>query len=110
MTAYLIEYGQRKVWLSEVLGAPEDLLHVHAGLVIFLVTALLFRRRMRSRMPVSLVWLFAVGNEVLDAMRPDASISPFEPWFDILNTVLWPTLLFAIARRVAKDDDPNRTA
>lgn len=87
MTNFLVEYGQAKLWLSEVSGASEDLLHVHAGLLIFLVTALLFRRRMRSFIPVSLVWFFVAGNEVLDTMRPDASIAPSEPWLDILNTV-----------------------
>ena len=109
MTKYLIEYGQGKEWLSEVSGAPEDLLHTHVGLLIFVSTALLFRRRMRSLIPVGLVWFFAAGNEVLDILRPGPPISYSEHWLDILNTVFWPSLLFLIARRGTKVNDPSRS-
>ena len=40
-------YSAAKQTLAELFGATEDLLHLHAGLIIFFASALLFRRRMR---------------------------------------------------------------
>ena len=47
-------YADAKQKLAELFGATEDLLHLHAGLIIFFASALLFRRRMRSRVPIAL--------------------------------------------------------
>lgn len=78
-------------------GATEDLLHVHFGLLIFVVVAVLFRRRMHSLWPVSMVWAFALGNEAIDyfAAGYELDLSAL----DVVNTVLWPTVLFLVARR-----------
>ena len=103
-------YSAAKTSLAAVIGASEDLLHVHAGLLIFFAGALVFRRRMRSRIPVSLVWLFALANELFDAFSPMPSSSRWEVAADILNTVFWPTLLFLLARRRGAAEDPNQTA
>ena len=110
MTKLAWLYSDWKKWLSDTLGASEDLLHVHAGLMIFVAAALLFRPRMRSRVPIALVYFFAVGNEVMDVFGPTPSASRLEPWLDIFNTVFWPTVLFIIARRRARAGDVNRTA
>ena len=110
MTKLAWLYSDGKRWLSDAVGASEDLLHVHAGLMIFVAAALLFRHRMRSRVPIALVYFFAVGNEIMDFFGPTPSTSRLEPWLDIFNTVLWPTLLFIIARRRARAGDVNRTA
>ena len=96
--------------MAELFGATEDLLHLHAGLIIFFAAALLFKRRMRSRVPIALVYIFAFANELIDAFSPESGASRFEPAVDILNTVLWPTLLFLLARRRGKTGHPDRTA
>jgi hypothetical protein len=103
-------YSRAKQQLSETLGASEDLLHLHAGLLIFFAAALLFKRRMRSRVPIALVYAFAVGNEIVDLMSPERSSHVWEPAFDIANTVAWPTLLFLLARRRGKVGEPDKTA
>jgi hypothetical protein len=103
-------YSDGKRWLSDTFGASEDLLHIHAGLLIFVIAALLFRHRMRSRVPIALVYLFAVGNEIMDIFGPSPNASRLEPWLDIFNTVFWPTILFVIARRRSRAGDVNRTA
>ena len=103
-------YSDAKREVADVLGASEDLLHLHAGLLIFFAAALLFRRRMRSRVPIALVYAFAIGNEIIDAMSPGGNAWRWEPAVDILNTVFWPTLLFLLARRRAKPGDADRTA
>lgn len=99
MLDWLSQYSAGKSAIGDYLGASEALLHVHAGLSIFLLSSLLFRRRMRSRVPISLVFAFAVANELADVMTPGHTSRPWEPIFDILNTVVWPTLLFLLARR-----------
>ena len=102
-------YSLAKKEVGEMLGASEDLLHLHAGLLIFFAAALVFRRRMRSRVPIALVYAFAVGNELIDAMSPGSSAWRWEPAADILNTIFWPTLLFLLARRRAKPGNADRT-
>ena len=104
------KYSAAKIGLADLLGATEDLLHVHAGLLIFFAAALLFRRRMRSPVPIAIVYAFAIGNEVVDAFSPVTSATPWEPLIDILNTVAWPTLLFFLARRREKAGHPGHTA
>ena len=90
-------YAALKEGLSDATGATEDLLHVHFGLLIFVAAALLLRRRMHSNWPVGLVWAFALANEAVDyfaaGYRLDTSV------LDVLNTVLWPTILHLLARR-----------
>jgi hypothetical protein len=91
-------YPDAKQALIDLTGAEEDLLHVHLGLLIFVVTALLLKQRMRSPWPLAAVTIFAVLNEVIDHFTAD-------PWrldwsvLDLINTLFWPTLLFLLARR-----------
>ncbi|HEY9553628.1 hypothetical protein [Allosphingosinicella sp.] len=92
------EYSALKSWLSEYTGAQEGLLHVHFGLLIFVITALLLKRRMRSPWPLAAVAFFAVANEVVDYIGPE----PWPLWgslVDVLNTLFWPAMLFLLARR-----------
>lgn len=92
------DYSAMKNALGELTGMSEDLIHVHVGLAIFVVTALLLRRRMRSVVPLATVALLALLNELVD-------FSGGEGWrlgssiLDFLNTLLWPLVLFLLARR-----------
>lgn len=91
-------YVETKRELGEQLGASEALLHVHVGLIIFVLTALVLRRRMASILPLTIVIALAVLNEIVDLMGP----SPAPLWrsgIDILNTIAWPLVLFLLARR-----------
>lgn len=95
---YLIAYRDAKRHLGEITGASEDLLHIHAGLLIFVITALVLRKKMRSPVPLALVFLFALLNELIDIVAGGGQ-RPVEPYIDIANTVFWPTVLFLAARR-----------
>jgi hypothetical protein len=68
--AGLRAWNEIKEQLSGALGMGRDLLHVPAGLVIFLVLAVLFRRR-RHPLLIALSGLTALQllNEVLDAVQ-----------------------------------------
>lgn len=90
-------YAAVKESMSVATGAPEELLHVHFGLLIFVTVAIVFRRRMHSNWPVAWVWAFALANEAVDFFA-----FGYEPWpslLDVVNTVLWPTILYLVARR-----------
>lgn len=91
------QYGSFKDWLSLTTGMPEDLLHVHMGLLIFVFFAVVLRRRMHSVWPISAVVIFALLNEVVDSLNPGWVFGLSA--LDVLNTVLWPTVLFLVARR-----------
>jgi hypothetical protein len=92
------DYLAWKAALGESTGMSENLIHVHAGLAIFVLTALLLRRRMRSWVPLAVVVALALLNELVDysegALWELGSSS-----LDFFNTVLWPTVLFLLARR-----------
>ena len=98
ISPYLYAYRDAKRQLAEITGAAEDLLHVHAGLLIFVLAALVLRKKMRSPIPLALVYLFALLNEVIDALA-GGSANPLEPYVDFANTIFWPTILFLLARR-----------
>ena len=91
-------YSAAKLSLGKALGVTDDLLHLHVGLAIFVITALLLRRRMRSPWPLAAVAAFALANEIVDYAEP-------VPWsatrsaLDVVNTVFWPAVLFLLARR-----------
>ncbi|HLV08539.1 MAG TPA: hypothetical protein VKY80_12765 [Croceibacterium sp.] len=91
-------YADTKAAFIDWTGATEDLLHMHAGLAIFVLSAWLLKKKMRSPVPLSLVAFFAVLNEVFD-WSFGGSPGTLEPVVDILNTVFWPTVLFLLARR-----------
>lgn len=97
--APLIEsYSATKRALGESVGMGDDLLHVHIGLAVFVLTALMMRRRTRSWWPIGIVTAFAMLNEVIDYLG-------MGPWsaqmsaMDVVNTVVWPLILFLLAPR-----------
>jgi hypothetical protein len=95
---FIAGYGSAKAWLIDYTGAAEDLLHIHAGLLIFVVSALVLKKKMRSPVPLALVAVFAALNEVIDHLA-GAPQDSLEPYVDFANTVFWPAVLFLVARR-----------
>ena len=95
-------YAAAKVALANAIGVPEDLLHVHLGLVIFVVGLFVFRRARRLGLSVALVYFFALLNELVDALSGTPGTSKWEPLADIVNTALWPTALALIMTHVGR--------
>ena len=91
-------YSETKRGIEAWAGASQELMHVHAGLIIFVVASLVLRRKFRSPIPLALVAAFAVLNELIDWVNGPPT-NPLEPYWDIANTVFWPCVLFLLARR-----------
>ena len=92
-------YSSAKTALSVLTGASQDLLHVHVGLLILVLAALLLRRKMRSPIPLALVAILALVNELVDWLAGGPHTTLFEQAIDFVNTVFWPAILFLLARR-----------
>ncbi len=90
-------YAALKESMSLATGATEELLHVHFGLLIFVTVALVLRRRMHSNWPVATVWAFALANEAVDFFAIGYEVWP--SLLDVINTIVWPTVLHLVARR-----------
>ena len=102
MIGFAHRYSASKQQLLEATGATESLLHVHAGLLIFVAASLLLRKRMRSAWPIVLVGVFAIANEIVDwraSLVPATAATGAETLADIANTAFWPMVLFLAARR-----------
>jgi hypothetical protein len=90
-----------KLFFLQLTGLSRDALHVYAGMLVFVVGAALLRKRLHSPIPWLLVLVVACGMEALDA-RDDMQL--FGYWrtgaslHDIVNTALWPTIIFLICR------------
>ena len=78
-----------------------DALHVYVGLATFLVAAFVFRRSIRSYLPLLAVLVVAMLVEAVD-LRDDLITRGHMRWLasthDLLNTLFWPTVLLLLAR------------
>lgn len=90
-----------KLAVVDVVGLSKDALHIHVGLLVFFLAALVFRRSIRSLVPVTVVLALALAGEALDARDDVASLGHWRigaSVHDILNTMFWPCMLSALAR------------
>jgi len=90
-----------KLAIIAVTGLSKDALHIYVGLAVFLATAVVLRKPLRSIVPWLAVVAVAVAGELLD-MRDDVASLGYWRWgaslHDVLNTIFWPTVLFLLAR------------
>ena len=105
-------YQAAKLVLESTLGLSKDALHVHVGLSVFILVALVFRKPPHSMIPLAAVFLAAITGEALD-MRDDLRSMGYWRWQaslgDVVNTVFWPLLLWALSWwSVARKRDASR--
>jgi len=90
-----------KLAIVAATGLSKDALHIYVGLAVFLATAAVLRKPLRSVVPWLAVVAAAVAGEMLD-MRDDLASLGYWRWsaslHDILNTLFWPTVFFLLAR------------
>jgi len=90
-----------KLELVSFLGLSKDALHVHVGLLVFVMALVISKKPLRSIAPLAVVFLAASLGEALDARDDIADLGYWRvaaSAHDILNTVFWPTAFVALAR------------
>jgi hypothetical protein len=90
-----------KTDLSELVHLSKDALHIHLGLLVFLIAMVVFRRTAASLVPWLYVLALELVNEALDMVHWHRGVFDFSfggSVKDIVNTMLWPTLLVLLAR------------
>lgn len=113
LVASAADWAQFKLALGRDLGLSADLLHVHGGIAVLCLAALLLRRSPLSIKPWLVLLMLEVGNEgadlLLDGMGSDeATLAAAR--HDVINTMLAPTLLLVTGwwqqrRRSRRADD-----
>jgi hypothetical protein len=84
-------------WIGDGTGMSDTILHIHAGMAIFLITRLITGRSLGSLIPWSVVALAELGNEVLDRLHYGSWRLP-DTTSDVINTLFWPTVIFLAIR------------
>ncbi|GAB3257627.1 hypothetical protein [Chitinimonas naiadis] len=90
-----------KLAIVSATGLSKDALHIYVGLIVFLVTARLRRTSASLLLPWFMVLGVALLGEALD-MRDDLASLGHWRWdaslHDIINTLFWPSVLWAVLR------------
>lgn len=90
-----------KMFIEHAAIVTSDALHVLVGVALWVLAALVLRRRLTDWLPLLVVLAAALFNEVVDLwveQWPDAAMQYGESAKDILLTLLLPSLLMAAAR------------
>ena len=79
-------------WLGDGTGLPDTIMHIHVGMVVLMVARIVTGRSLGSLVPLAVVVAAEAFNEIMDRLLfgswrwPDTSL-------DIVNTLLWPTVI-----------------
>lgn len=90
-----------KLAVLSALDLSKDALHIYVGLLVFLLAALIFRRPIRSLVPWLTVLAVAALGEAVDAIENIRSLGQWQraaSVHDLINTLVWPTILHLLAR------------
>lgn len=115
MTELARRYHAVILWLGEVTGQSDIVLHIHAGMAVFVLARLLTGRSFGTFVPFGFVLLAEVGNEVLDRLATGTWSN--DTGMDLVNTLFWPLAIsvgvrwrpMIIRDRRAMDGDERRT-
>jgi hypothetical protein len=78
-------------------GLPDQMLHVHAGMAVFVIAALATRETFASPLPLSMVFVVEAINELLDRLH-SGSWRWADTVPDVIDTVFWPVTMFLVLR------------
>ena len=102
-----------KDWLSESTGLEHHDYHILLGILLTLGLTWLLRRPLGSWLPLLIVLVLELVNEVFDFTRYYMSDWPWTPWptlFDIAITMALPLVIVVTARLTAPDFRTSRSA
>lgn len=98
-------YSNFVTWIGDGTGAPDTVLHIHAGMAVLLVARVITGRSLATPWPLLAVYVAELANEVMDYFI-HGRVMP-DTLSDVLNTVFWPTVLFmGLRTRRARQDRP----
>lgn len=89
-------HNRAKLWLARGTGLDHATLHVHVGMIIW-VAGVAVAGDVGAVWPLALVIAAELVNEVFDRVRV-GSWRIVDTIQDIVNSVLWPVVLFTLAR------------
>ena len=89
-------YVRGIAWIGDGTGAPDTILHIHAGMAILLLARVVSGRSLSTPIPLACVYLAEFANEVLDRIGHGRWMP--DTLSDVLHTVFWPTVLFVALR------------
>lgn len=90
-------YESLKTQAVTWVGITNAEFHIHAGMLIYLATALILRKPLRSPIPLLAVIAAEAANEYLDFLASSSWRWP-DTSRDALFTLLWPIAIFTLAR------------
>lgn len=94
-------YAQLIHAIGDGTGLADSLLHVHAGMLILILTRIVTGKKLSTPIPVLAVTFFEAGNEILDRLHY-GSWRWHDTSLDIINTLFWPTLLYIGLRYLSR--------
>lgn len=99
MAGIVGRHGRAKQALAQATGLDHATLHVHVGLAIW-VACVLIAGSAAAVWPLVVVLALELANEGFDRLRT-GSWRWRDTVGDIINSVLWPAILFGLARIAA---------
>ena len=99
----LTNWHEAKTFIEHASIVSPDALHVLVGTAIWLIAAIVLRRRLSAWLPWLIVLGLALFNELVDLCVerwPDVAMQYGEGMKDLALTMALPTVLLALTRRV----------
>lgn len=96
-------------WIGDGTGAPDSLLHVHAGLAVLLLARIVTGKSLATPVPFAIVCIAELANEILDRINHGSWLWQ-DTSLDIVNTLFWPfVLMIGLRMRRLKDAGKHPT-
>lgn len=86
------QYQEFILWIGNGTGLPDTVLHIHAGLAVLMLARVVTGRSLGTLVPLSIVALAELANEVMDRIIYDSWRWP-DTLSDIAHTMFWPTVI-----------------
>ena len=101
VTEGMMSWYQAKMFVEHASVVSSDALHVLAGVILWLVIALVLRSRASAARPLLILLVLLAFNELVDLwveQWPDKAVQYGESAKDLLLTMALPTMLMALSR------------
>lgn len=85
-------YARFVRWVGDGTGAPDTIIHIHAGMAVLLLARVISGRSLATPLPLITVYLAETANEIMDYFA-HGRVMP-DTFSDFVHTVFWPTVLF----------------